>query len=140
MALLPNVFVPEEAKSSGFEPIPEDKCGWLEAELVKSKLETTKAKDGKYLAFGFKITDGEFEGKFIWTNLNIVNKNETAVAIAQGDLKSICEAVGHEGDLEDTEDLHNIPLAIKVSYKEETAQWPAKNEIKGYKSLDEVDL
>lgn len=137
MALLPNVFVPEEAKSSGFEPIP---AGWYEAELIKSELKSTKAKDGKYLSFCFKVIDGDCDGRMIWTNLNIVNKNETAVAIAQGDLKAICESVGFSGELEDTEDLHNIPLAIKVSLKEETAQWPAKNEIKGYKSLDEVDL
>tara|TARA_R110000744_G_C19371578_1_gene562719 strand:- start:20602 stop:21015 length:414 start_codon:yes stop_codon:yes gene_type:complete len=136
MALLPNVFVPEEAKSSGFEPIPAD---WYEAELIKSELKTTKAKDGKYLAFCFKVIGGDHDGRMIWTNLNIVNKNETAVAIAQGDLKAICESVGHEGDLEDTEDLHDIPLAIKVSFKEETAQWPAKNEIKGYKCADELD-
>ena len=137
MALLPDVFVPEEASSNGFDPIP---AGMYEAELTKSEIKTTKAKDGKYLAFCFKVLDGEFEGRMIWTNLNIVNKNETAVKIAQGDLKAICESVGFEGELEDTEDLHNIPLAIKVSVKEETAQWPAKNEIKGYKSLDEVDL
>jgi hypothetical protein len=140
MALLPDVFVPEEAKSNGFEPIPLEDCGWFEAELTKSELKTTKDKKGKYLSFCFKILEGDHEGRMIWTNLNIVNKNETAVKIAQGDLKAICEGVGFEGELEDTEDLHNIPLAIKVSYKDETSQWPAKNEIKGYKSLDEVDL
>lgn len=134
MALLPNVFTPDEHKD-GFAPIPAD---WYEAELVKSQLKVTKKKDGKYLAFCFKVLEGEHEGRLIWTNLNIENKNEIAVAIAQGDLKAICEAVGFTGELEDTDDLHDIPLAIKVSVKEETAQWPAKNEIKGYKALSEM--
>jgi hypothetical protein len=137
MALLPSVFVPEETEDMEFKPL---KAGWYPAELVKSELKTTKDKKGKYLSFQFKVTedanDESSEGRFVFTNLNIVNSNETAVKIAHSDLKAICEAVGHEGELEDTVDLHNIPLMIKVSYKPETPDWPAKNEIKGYKAYD----
>ena len=137
MALLPSVFVPEETEDMEFKPL---KAGWYPAELVKSELKSTKDKKGKYLSFQFKVTEdanGESsEGRFVFTNLNIVNSNETAVKIAHSDLKAICEAVGHKGELEDTVDLHNIPLMIKVSYKPETPDWPAKNEIKGYKAYD----
>ena len=137
MALLPSVFVPEETEDMEFKPL---KAGWYPAELVKSELKTTKDKKGKYLSFQFKVTedanDESSEGRFVFTNLNIVNSNETAVKIAHSDLKAICEAVGHKGELEDTVDLHNIPLMIKVSYKPETPDWPAKNEIKGYKAYD----
>ena len=137
MALLPSVFVPEETEDMEFKPL---KAGWYPAELVKSELKTTKDKKGKYLSFQFKVTedanDESSEGRFVFTNLNIVNTNETAVKIAHSDLKAICESVGHNGELEDTVDLHNIPLMIKVSYKPETPDWPAKNEIKGYKAYD----
>lgn len=142
MALLPNVFNPEEAESMEFEILP---AGWYPAELVKSELKDTKNKDGKYLAFKFKITDdvededGELissAGRFVFTNLNIINKNETAVKIAHSDLKAICEAIGYEDDLEDTTDLHDQELMIKVSVKPETSQWPARNEIKGYKACE----
>lgn len=137
MALLPDVFVPEEAKSTGFEPIP---AGYYEAEITKSELKSTKDGTGKYIAMTFKVLDGEHEGRLVFTNLNIVNKSDVAVRIAQGDLKAICHSVGFEGDLEDTEDLHGIPMAIKVSEKPETPQWPAKNEIKGYKPLEDSPL
>ena len=137
MALLPSVFIPEENEDMEFKPL---KGGWYPAELVKSELKTTKDKKGKYLSFQFKViedaNDESSEGRFVFTNLNIVNTNETAVKIAHSDLKSICESVGHNGELEDTVDLHNIPLMIKVSYKPETPDWPAKNEIKGYKAYD----
>ena len=137
MALLPSVFVPEEAEDMQFTVI---KSGWYPAELVKSTLKDTRNKDGKYLEFQFKIiedaNDEKSEGRFVFANLNIVNKNETAVKIAHSDLKAICEAVGFEGDLEDTVDLHNIPLMINVKLKPETPDWPAKNEIKGYKAYD----
>ena len=138
MALLPSVFIPEENEDMEFKPL---KGGWYPAELVKSELKTTKDKKGKYLSFQFKViedaNDESSEGRFVFTNLNIVNTNETAVKIAHSDLKAICESVGHNGELEDTVDLHNIPLMIKVSYKPETPDWPAKNEIKGYKACDD---
>lgn len=142
MALLPNVFVPEEAESMEFEVLP---GGWYPAEIVKSELKDTRAKDGsKYIALKFRITedaeiDGEevkSEGRFVFTNLNIINKNETAVKIAQSDLKAICEAVGFEGELEDTVDLHDQDMLIKLTVKPETSEWPAKNEIKGYKAIE----
>lgn len=136
MALLPDVFVPEEADSDPFAPIAAD---WYEAEIIKSELKTTKDKTGKYLSLCFKVLEGDHEGRMIFTNLNIVNKSDVAVKIARADLKAICEAIGHSGELEDSEDLHNIPLAMKVSVKPETSQWPAKNELKAFKAVSELE-
>lgn len=141
MALLPNVFVPEDAESMEFKTLP---AGWYLAELVKSELKDTRDKTGKYVALKFRIledaeVDGEevkSEGRFVFTNLNIVNKNETAVKMARFDLKKICAAVGHEGELEDTVDLHNIELQVKLSVKAATSEWPEKNEIKDYRFAD----
>lgn len=141
MALLPNVFVPEEAESMEFEVLP---AGWYHAEIVKSELKTTKDKTGKYIALKFKITDDakikgkevKSNGRFVFTNLNIVNKNETAVKIAMSDLKAICESIGFEGELEDTVDIHDQEMMIKLSVKPETSEWPAKNEVKGYKAIE----
>ena len=132
MALLPGVFVPEEADENPFAPIPED---WYEAEIIKSELKDTRDKKGKFLSLNFKVTDGDFDGRFVFTNLNLVNDSDTAVRIARADLKKICMAVGHEGELEDSLDLHNIPMMIKVSVTPETPQWPSKNEIKDFKSI-----
>jgi hypothetical protein len=133
MALLPGVFVPEEAEDNPFAPIDQ---AWYEAEIIKSEMKTTNDKEGQYLALHFKILEGEKEGRLVFANLNLVNKSDVAVKIARSDLKKICAAVGHEGDLEDTVDLHNIPMMIFVTLKPATAQWPAKNEIKNYKDID----
>ena len=67
----------------------------------------------------------------VWVNLNLVNKSETAVRIAQSDLKKICESLGI-AELEDSADLHGQPLAIKLSVKAATAQYPEGNDIKDY--------
>jgi hypothetical protein len=131
MAILPDVFTPDEAISDPFTPLPAD---WYEAEILSSEVKSTKAKDGKYISLKFVILEGEFKDRFVFTNLNIVNKSDVAVRIAQSDLKKICDACGVDS-LEDTEDLHNVPMQIKLSVKPETSQWPAKNEIKDFKSL-----
>lgn len=133
MAILPNVFVPDEAEDNPFAPIPAD---WYTGEIIKSELKDTKDGTGKYLALTFKVLEGDHANRLIFTNLNLVNKSDVAVKIARSDLKAICGAVGLEGELEDTVDLHNQPMKIKVSVKPETAQWPAKNELKDFKSDD----
>ena len=138
MALLPNVFVPEDAESMEFKVLP---AGWYLGEIVKSELKDTNDKTGKYIALKIRLLedteiDGQevkSEGRFVFTNLNIINKSETAVRMARSDLKTICKAVGHEGELEDTVDLHNIELQVKLSVKAATSEWPEKNEIKGYR-------
>lgn len=135
MALLPNVFVPEEAEDVTFSPL---RTGWYLAEIVKSTVRDTKDKGGKYLELQFKIleddNDENSKGRFVFTNLNIVNKNQDTVKFAYSDLKKICKAVGHQGELEDTTDIHNIPFLIKLVIKPETTEWPAKNEVKDYKA------
>jgi hypothetical protein len=131
MAILPDVFTPDEATSDPFTPLPAD---WYEAEILSSEVKSTKAKDGKYISLKFVILEGEFKDRFVFTNLNIVNKSDVAVRIAQSDLKKICDACGVDS-LEDTEDLHNVPMQIKLSVKPETSQWPAKNEVKDFRGL-----
>lgn len=131
MAQLPDVFQPDQESTTDFGVLPDD---WYEAEIVKSLIKSTNAGDGKYISLTFRITDGENEGRFLFKNLNIVNKSDMAVKIAKSDLKKICNACGID-ELEDTDDLHNIPMMVKTIIKPETAQWPAKNEIKDFKAV-----
>jgi Protein of unknown function (DUF669) len=133
MALLPDVFVPEDAEDNPFGVLD---AGWYEAEITKSEMKITNDKEGKYLALTFKITEGEKQGRFVFANLNLVNKSDVAVKIARSDLKKICNAVGLPGDLEDSVDLHNIPMKVLVSVKPATAQWPEKNELKDFKDVN----
>lgn len=129
MAILPGVFVPDDAEDDPFAPIP---AAWYQAQIIKSEMKETNAKDGKYLSLTFKIIEGEYTGRFLFINLNLVNKSDVAVRIARSDLKAICKAVELEGDLEDSTDLHDIPMDVKVIIKEASANWPAKNELKGF--------
>jgi len=139
MAQLPSVFNTSDHEEMGeFTPVPEF---IYEAEIAKSELKTTRDKTGQYLSLQFKILDEDSDdhkvnGRYIFKNLNLVNKNQQAVDIAKRELKSICVACGIDGELDDSVDLHNIPMYIRVAVKEATAEWPAGNDIKKYYAID----
>ncbi len=113
---------------SGFDPIPK---GDYLAKVVESDVKVTKAKTGKYIKFKFEILQGEFKGRFIWTNMNIVNPNPVTVDIAQKELATLCRAVG-KAVIQDTQELHGIPLLLKVKIKPAQGDHPAGNEPIGY--------
>lgn len=136
MAELPGVFnAKENEKMGGFDPVP---AGWYIAEVVKSEMKNTAAKTGKYLNLQWKITQGEYKGRMFFTLMNLVNKNPIAVEIAQKELASVCEAMEID-ELEDSVELHDIEIGVRLSVKAGDANWPPKNEAKGYKPASEVE-
>jgi len=128
MAELPSVFDTDDIDD---DLVPE---GWYPAQIVKSVLKDTKAKTGKLINFQFKIIEGEYAKRVVFTNLNIVNQNQTAEAIAKRELKQICEAVGVKS-ITDTNELHGIQMEIKIVHSEATPAYPAKEEVKGYRAI-----
>lgn len=136
MAQLPSAFNAQKAeKMNDFSPIPE---GDYIAQIVKSELKKCKptAKDpsGQYIQLQFKIIQGESAGRLLFTNLNIINKNPQAVEIAYKELATIAEACG-KPVVQDTQELHGIPMTIKVGLTAATPQRPPQNEIKFYEAL-----
>lgn len=103
--------------------------GRYSAMIVESLMKDTSAGDGKYLKLTFQILDGEFKGRNVWANINLVNPSEKAVQIARGQLSAICRAVGILTPKDSTE-LHNLPLEIKVSNREHEGS--VYNDVKGY--------
>ena len=135
MAELGSVFnAKDNEKMGGFEPVP---AGWYLAEVIKSEMKATNAGTGKYLNLQWKITEGEHKGRMFFTLMNLVNPNPIAVEIAQKELASVCEAMDIE-ELEDSVDLHETEIGVRLSVKAGDANWPPKNEAKQYKPASEV--
>ena len=130
MAMLPEVFNAKDSeKMSGFEPLPK---GWYLAEIVKTEMKDTKAGTGKYLTCQFKVLEPEeFAKRYVFNLMNLVNPNQVAVEIAQKELASLCEACGLD-EIEDSTELHGIPIGIQLKIKPGDANYAAKNEIKQY--------
>jgi len=119
--------------AGSFEPIPK---GDYPAIMIESEFKDTKAGDGQYLQVVWEIMSGEHKGRRLFDRLNLHNKNETAVKIAQGSLSAICHAVGvlHP---KMSEELHGKPCLVKVIIEERKDQpGTMKNEVKGYAAIN----
>jgi hypothetical protein len=119
-----------------FTPIPMD--DYL-AQIVESTMADTKKGDGRFLKLTFEVADGEFKGRRIFEQLNLVNPNEKTVEIAQRTLSAICRSVGvlHP---KDSAELHNIPLVISVGIQAGKDGYDDKNVIKKYSRVDGKEL
>ena len=134
MAKLEQAFdANKEEKLGSFEPVP---YGWYTVQITKSDLKDTKKKDGKYINLCFDIIDGKYKGRKIFTNLNIINQNPIAVEVARKGLASICEACD-KMQVEDTEELHGIPIQVLLKIKPASGDFPPGNEPVNYKALGE---
>lgn len=124
-----------QAEMDDFSVVP---VGDYNAQIVKSELKDTKAGDGKRLNFQFKILDGEFKGRILFVGLNVQNPNPTAVEISMKELTSICKACKKEA-VEDSGELHNIPLKISVKIKPASGNYAEQNQIIKYMPYDGID-
>lgn len=115
--------------NNSFELIP---AGDYVAVITDSEWKETKSKDGQYLSLKLEIIEGVNKGRVLFDNLNLDNKNEKAVQIAQQTLASICLAT-NKINVNDSAELHNIPLIIKVGVQPAQGAYEESNRIKGYK-------
>ena len=129
MAII-NFNANEVEPSKAFDPIP---AGKYVAVIVDSEMKDTRAGTGRYLQLEFEITDGEYAGRKLWARLNIENQNAEAVRMARADLSAICRAVNVLTP-NDSADLHNLPLVIKVHVRKDKNTGEISNEIRGYES------
>lgn len=115
-----------------FEPVP---AGDYKCVIVESEMKPTKAEDGKYLELKLQIVDGEFANRNLWDRLNLVNENEKAVEIAKRTLSAVCRAVGKMTPRQ-SEELHNVPMLVKVGVEKRQDNGELSNRVKGYKAVN----
>lgn len=115
--------------SQSYEPVPP---GEYDAAIMSSEMKPTKDGKGVFLELVFKILGGQYQNRELRSRLNMQNENQTTVAIAQGQLSSICRAVGVLTPT-DSSELHMKALRITVKTKRRDDNGELTNEIKGYK-------
>jgi len=128
MANLDNFNANDIEPTSDFEPIP---AGKYLAVITDSEMKRTKSGTGHYLELVFQVIDGPYQGRLLWSRLNLDNPNTQAVQIAQGELSAICRAVGVMQP-KDSLELHNLPLLVTVKCKKREDNGDVVNEIRGY--------
>lgn len=143
MVSLPQQFSvddPNMQSSGGVVHIPD---GLYKAICVESDLKPTQ-KGGQYLMLRFVITEGQHANTELIERLNVVNENPKAVEIAYKTLVEISGSLGMAKTPQESNELHNKPLLIKVETEKGT-KWTDnegterdgkdKSVIKGYKPI-----
>lgn len=116
-----------------FSVVPADAYN---VQIVKSEVVKTKAGTGTLLKLQYKIIDGKFKGRIIFGQYNIENPNPQAVEISRKQMKTLCDAIGKPDGVQDSVEMHNIPLQIKVSIKPAQGVYAEQNEIKYYSKYE----
>lgn len=93
-------------------------AGEYQMQIVDSEMRATKAGDGQYLWLEFSILGPKYAGRKFWERLNLFNKNEVAVKVARKQLANICAALNFQNLPTDSVQLHNKPLKVVITHKE----------------------
>ena len=117
--------------TTDFEPVP---AGMYNATIGGAEVKDTNAGDGQYISLRLDITGPSHEGRVVFTNLNIRNKNPKAEEIARQQLGDIMRAIGL-ASLTDTDQLIGGSLQIKVAVRAASEQYAASNDVKGFKAI-----
>lgn len=127
--------------ASGVEPAAPMELlppGRYVAQIVQSEMQPTKAGDGQLLWLELEVLDGPHRGRKIWDRLNLANRNQQTVEIAQRQLSAICHAVG-QIQVSDSEQLHFRPVLVTLVVEPDSrdAHLPVEerrkqNKVKGY--------
>ena len=129
-------------KQEGMDDYSLVPAGPYNVQVVKSSVEDTKARaegkkqgqniKGSLLKLQFKIIDGKFKGRVIFAQYNVDNENQQAVEISRKQMKTLCDAIGKPNGVQDSNEMHNIPLTVKVGIKPASGVYAEQNEIKFY--------
>lgn len=128
-----NFDATQVAPQDALETIP---AGWYNAMIDQSEIKPTKDGAGNYLELRFNVIEGQYAGRKVFTRLNIRNSNPQAQEIAFKQLSAICHAV-QVLNVQDSQQLHGRPLAIKVSVRAASGDYEASNEVKGFKAAQQ---
>lgn len=118
---------------TGFDTVP---AGWYNVAMDESDLKPTKDGAGTYLQARFNILDGQYRGRKLFTRLNIRNANAQAQEIALRQLSAIGHAV-NVLHIQDSQQLHGLPLKVKVKIRKGDDNYEDQNEIISYKNINE---
>lgn len=119
--------------TTGFDALP---AGQYAVQLESAEIKANKAGDGEYINCKFAILDGPAIGRKLFHMFTTKNKNEKAVQIGLGGLKSfmVCAKKKDPNSLKSVEDLLGLSALATVKI-EVSEQYGDKNKITSFRPL-----
>ncbi|WP_051311723.1 DUF669 domain-containing protein [Zooshikella ganghwensis] len=115
-----------------FTPIP---AGDYLAMIDKADVKMNKAGTGHYIAFSYIILEGQYAERRVFDNQNISHPNQQAENIGRRAISAIGQALGNP-NVQDSDQLLNQPLVIKVTIRNNKQSNEPENVIRGWASKD----
>lgn len=136
MAYIGNFDPSTVAPATEFKALP---SGEYLMAVTDSEMKETKGGTGQYLQMTFTVLQSAIEehlNRKVFVRLNLINTNPTAVEIAQRELSAICHATGVM-KLQDSTQLHDLPLCCKVMHIPAKGEFQESNKISKYSPASE---
>jgi hypothetical protein len=127
-----NYNMSEVKPNTNVDPLP---ANWYIAQITDTQTRTPKSGQGSMLNVTFEIIDGEHRGRKVWNNYCHEHPSAQTQAIARQNLAAICHACGMP-NCGASEQLHYIPLKIKLRLKRDKNTDELVNEIAGYAQIE----
>ena len=107
-------------------------------EITDSHFKDTKNGLGKYISLEFTIIDGERVGRKFFVNLNVLNKSEKTVEIANRAVKDLLRATNQLGKpFTNSAMLHSIPFKVGVTMGKRSDKNEDENRFR-YSAINEI--
>ncbi len=133
MVDLSSIQIPDEAPATNYDPLPN---GWYGAEIIESDW-VISATDNRYLSLTFQINDdggaGQYIGRRVWGNLNLEHSTESVKEIAKQQYGNLVRSLKLAG-VADSDEMHGIPVDIKLSIEEGRDGYGPKNKIQAFRT------
>lgn len=111
-------------------------AGWYPVSVDETEMKPTANGAGAYLQVRFSVLDGAHKGSKFWHRFNVQNASEKAVEIAFKQLSALLHAV-KVVKMTATEQIHNIPLFVKVKVTSEAGYEP-RNDITAFREINDA--
>lgn len=125
MGSLSGNYDPNAEAPKGFDVFP---AGNYPLEMVEGEIKPTKAGTGKLFKHKFRVTSGDYEGRLIFGQFNLLNPNPQAQEIGQGEFAVLREAVGVP-DPDEPEDMFFKEFVAVVKIKPPKDGYDAQNQV-----------
>lgn len=129
MSLDPSSAQPAAAPQ--FSPVP---AGVYRVVIIESDTRPNKKGNGSYIMLNTEIVAGDFKGRRVRDYLNVEHEQEVTQERAREKWMAVKAAVKVLTP-EDTSEVHNIPLLVKVAVKNDP-QYGQQNRIDAYYTDD----
>ncbi len=104
--------------------LPPFPTGWYVGMVVKTEVKPNSKGTGNLLECVTEVQQGPHKGRRVYDTFNLSNPSPQAVEIGLRQLSALCHAVGVL-QLQDTQQLHNIPFNVRMKYVAENGQYAA---------------